>query len=79
MFTADTPGGGDNAAFGKHYSPQELVKIWRVNRETVRKLIQFEPGVLKIREGLLRKRTRYSVPEAVALRIYNRLIDDKAA
>ena len=65
-------------AFGKHYSPQELAKMWKFNRETVRKLIQFEPGVLKIREGLLKKRTRYSVPEAVALRIYRRLTDKAA-
>jgi hypothetical protein len=77
MFTSPA-GGAVDPAFGKHYSPQELTKLWRFNRETVRKLIQFEPGVLKIREGLLKKRTRYSVPEAVARRIYNRLTDKAA-
>jgi hypothetical protein len=57
---------------------RQLADQWKLDRETVRQLVQFEPGVIRIRRGLLKKRTHYSVPESIARRIHNRL-DDLAA
>ena len=62
---------------GKHYKPRDLAEKWGYSVGTVRKLIQNEPGVLKL-EGLgsivgKRSYTTYSVPESVANRIHERL------
>jgi hypothetical protein len=67
-----------DTTFETHYTISELSKKWRLNRETIRQLIQNEPGVVRVRRGLLKARTHYSVPESVARRIHNRL-DDLAA
>jgi hypothetical protein len=67
-----------DTCFEKHYTVLELSKIWRLNRETVRQIVQFEPGVVRVRRGLKKMRTHYSVPESVVRRIHNKL-DDLAA
>jgi hypothetical protein len=57
----------------KHYSITELVELWAPRcRNTIRKLVMFEPGVVQI-PGRTRKRTTYLVPESVVQRIYTRL------
>jgi hypothetical protein len=48
------PGYGDTA-FEPHYRIGDLVKLWKVGRETVRRLIKDEPDVLKW--GFRRSRT----------------------
>jgi len=45
-----------------------------MGRETVRKLVMNEPGVVKIRMGKKQSNTTYSVPESVARRIHTRLL-----
>lgn len=60
-------------AFELHYSIGDLAGRWRLGRETVRKLLMNEPGVLKVRLGPKKSHTRYSVPESVAQRIHRRL------
>jgi hypothetical protein len=65
----------EDKTFEKHYSIAELAKIWRLNRETVRQIVMHEPDVVRVRRGLLGKRTKYSVPESVARRIHNKLDD----
>ena len=40
-----------NTAFEKHYRIAELAEMWNLGRETVRKLVMNEPGVIKIRLG----------------------------
>ena len=45
-----------------------------MGRETVRKLVKDEPGVVKIRMGRKQSNTTYSVPESVARRIHTRLL-----
>lgn len=64
----------DDSAFERHYRVSELAEMWRLGRETVRKLVMNEPGVIKIRLGRKKAHTIYSVPESVARRIHTRLL-----
>ena len=69
-----------NAAVGTepHFSPAELAANWGYSAATWRRLIQDEPGVLRLQGmGAAGKRTytTYSVPASVAARIYQRLRD----
>jgi hypothetical protein len=64
----------DNGAFEKHYRIGELARLWGLGRETVRKLVKDDPGVIKIRMGRKRLHTIYSVPESAARRIHTRLL-----
>src|SRR5215475_1544978 len=65
----------DNPAFERHYRIGELARIWGLGRETVRKLIKDDPGVVKIRMGRKKAHTIYSVPESAARRIHTRLLN----
>ncbi|HEV2416586.1 MAG TPA: hypothetical protein VGX94_02175 [Terriglobia bacterium] len=49
-------------------------RMWGLGRETVRKLVKDESGVIKIRMGRKKAHTVYSVPESAARRIYTRLL-----
>lgn len=62
-------------AFEKHYRIGELARIWGLGRETVRKLVKDEPGVVKVRLGRKRAHTMYSVPASAAARIHTRLLN----
>lgn len=65
----------ERTAFEKHYRIGELARIWSLGRESVRKLVKDEPGVIKIRLGRKKAHTVYSVPESVAQRIHTRLVN----
>jgi hypothetical protein len=65
----------DDAAFEPHYRIGELARLWGLGRETVRKLVKDDPGVIKIRFGPKKSHTTYSVPESAARRIHTRLIN----
>jgi hypothetical protein len=65
----------DNTTFEKHYRIGDLARIWGLGRETVRKLVKDDPGVIKIRMGRKKAHTAYSVPESVACRIHTRLLN----
>jgi hypothetical protein len=58
----------------KHYRVSDLAKLLGLGRETVRKLVKDDPGVIKIRMGRKRAHTVYSVPESAARRIHTRLL-----
>ena len=62
-----------DTTFEMHYSIADLAKQWRLRRETVRRLVKDEPGVLKIQLGRRKALTRYSVPESVARRVHTKL------
>ena len=64
----------ENTTFEKHYCIGELSRIWGLGRETVRKLVKDDPGVIKIRMGRKKAHTVYSVPESAAHRIHTRLL-----
>jgi hypothetical protein len=63
------------SAFERHYRIGELARIWGLGRETVRKLVKDEPGVIRIRLGRKKAHTVYSVPESAAQRIHTRLLN----
>jgi hypothetical protein len=65
----------ENTTFEKHYRISELARLWGLGRETIRKLVKDDPGVLKIRIGGKKKNTVYSIPESAARRIHTRLLN----
>lgn len=62
----------DSCFAEKHYRVSDLAELWGLGRETVRKLIKDEPGIIKIRQGRKKANTTYSVPESTARRIHTR-------
>ena len=65
----------ENTTFEKHYRIGDLARLWGLGRETVRKLVKDDPGVIKIRMGRKKAHTIYSVPESAAQRIHTRLLN----
>jgi len=65
----------DHTAFERHYRIGELAQLWSVGRETIRKIVQDDPDVVKIRLGKKKKHITYSVPESVARKIHTRLLN----
>ena len=65
----------DDTTFEDHYSVSQLAKQWKYGRESVRKLVMNEPGVLKLQLGKKKTNCTYSVPESVARRIHTRLLN----
>jgi len=61
--------------FEKHYRIGDLARMWGLGRETVRKLVKDDPGVIKIRMGRKKAHTVYSIPESAARRIHTRLLN----
>ncbi len=73
-----TPLGGvplDDATFELHYTVSDLARQWKYGRESVRKLVTNEPGVLKLQLGKKKSNCTYSIPESVARRIHTRLLN----
>jgi hypothetical protein len=70
-----SPGPGGSIAFEKHYRIGDLARLWGLGRETVRKLVKDDPGVIKIRMGRKKAHTIYSVPKSAARRIHTRLLN----
>jgi hypothetical protein len=64
-----------DSTFERHYRIGELAEQWGLGRETVRKLVKDDPGVVKIRAGRKKANTTYSVPESAARRIHTRLLN----
>ena len=63
-----------NASYAeRHYRVSELAELWNLGRETVRRLVKDDPGVIKVRLGKKKAHVTYSVPESVAARIHVRL------
>ncbi len=65
----------ENTAFEKQYRLGDLAEMWSLGRETVRKLVKDDPGVIRIRMGRKKAHTFYSIPESVARRIHTRLLN----
>lgn len=58
----------------RHYTPLEIAEIMALSRTTVYKLLEAEPGVVRIgNRGLNRTRITYRVPESVWRRIHEKL------
>lgn len=60
----------------RHYSIQDLGKLWQLSPQTIRRLFQNEPEVIEIGHPAARRKRRYvtlRIPESVALRVHRRL------
>lgn len=60
-------------ALERHFTPQEIADLWRVDENTVRRIFLDEPGVLRL--GNLSKRGKRSyvtlrIPATVLERVY---------
>ena len=64
-----------DTTFERHYRVGEIATAWGLGRETIRKMVKDEPGVVKVRAGKKQSNTTYSVPESVARRIHTRLLN----
>lgn len=65
----------NDTTFERHFTVTDLKNQWAMGRETVRKMIKDDPGVVKIKMGRKQANTTYSVPESVARRIHTRLLN----
>ena len=65
----------DSTPFEKHYRIGDLARTWGLGRETIRRIIKDDPGVIKIRMGRKKVHTVYSVPESIARHIHTRLLN----
>jgi hypothetical protein len=64
-----------DSTFERHYSVGELAELWGFGRETRRRLVKEDPDVVKLRCGLKKANTKYSVPESAARRIHTRMLN----
>lgn len=68
------------SAFERHYTVQELAKMWRCNEETIRRLFRDESGVIKIGSAETRFKRKHwvlKVPESVVIRVHQRLTNQQ--
>jgi len=65
----------ENTTFEKHYRISDLARLWGLGRETVRKLVKDDPGVIKVWMRQKKTHTIYSIPESAAHRIHTRLLN----
>jgi hypothetical protein len=68
----------DDATFELHYTVDELAEQWKYSRESLRKLVMDEPGVLKLQLGKKKSNCTYRIPASVARRIHTRLTNRAA-
>jgi hypothetical protein len=60
----------------RHYSVLELAELWNLSENTIRRMFENEPGVLKggsREEPFTRRYTTLRIPETVALRVHQQL------
>jgi len=60
----------------KHYSVAELASIWKLSRNTIRRMFENEPGVMRwgtVESRFKRRYTTLRIPETVVLRVHRRL------
>jgi len=65
----------EGSAFERHYRISDLAALWGLGRETIRKIVCREAGVIKVRFGRKKSHTTYSIPASVAARIHTRLLN----
>lgn len=66
----------DHLVDERHYSSQDLAKLWNVSAQTIRKMFRNEPGVLRLGSNGDRRTLGYvslKIPHSVAARVHARL------
>lgn len=64
------------SALERHYTVQQVVELWGMSDETVRRIFRNEPGVMAITQAERRGKRPYAklfVPESVLVRVHERL------
>ena len=59
--------------FGRMYTPRELAELWQLSEQSIRRLFQDRPGVLRIGEANPRGRRAYvtlRIPVAVVEQVF---------
>jgi hypothetical protein len=72
----------DGMSTGRHYTVQEIAKMWKLSETMVRDLFREEPGVLRAERPLTRFKRGYTtirVPETVLRRVHARMMFRPAA
>jgi hypothetical protein len=68
-------------AFGERlFSVSDLAKTWHLSTNTIRRIFENEPGVLRwgVKERRFKRRyTTLRIPESVVLRVFRRMQDDR--
>jgi hypothetical protein len=65
--------GGVPEPFDRMYTPAEIASMWQLSQQTVRRLFQDRPGVLKIGDSHPRGRRSYitlRIPVAVVAQVF---------
>jgi hypothetical protein len=59
----------------RHYTVEELAKVWELSVDSVRRLFANEPGVVVFRRGRSKRRVYRTIriPESVAARVHQRM------
>lgn len=63
-------------ALERHYTVAELARLWFFSENTIRRLFNKEPGVVKIARPQTRAKRGYTsirIPERIAQRVHRRL------
>lgn len=66
----------NDKAVERHYSAEEIGRLWGLSPRTVRRMFENEPGILVFGNAGSMKKRRYltlRVPESVLVRVHRRL------
>jgi hypothetical protein len=61
----------------RHYTVEEVSKIWNISRDTVRRLFRNEPGVLVLRDRSGHRKRRYTtlrIPQSVLESVHSKYL-----
>ena len=75
MSRSEQPPKPDDISLERHYTVDELAELWKLSRETVRRLFQDVPGVLEFGVGASYGRPYITlrIPESVVIRRHRQL------
>jgi hypothetical protein len=62
-----------DTTFERHFSIGEIARQFHLGRETVRRLVMDQPGVIRVSMGRKQAHVHYSVPESVVRALHRRL------
>jgi hypothetical protein len=66
----------NDKAIERHYSAEEIGKLWGLSPRTVRRMFEHEPGIIVFGNNGSMKKRRYltmRIPETVLVRVHRRL------
>lgn len=65
----------DSSAFERHFSTENIAKLWNLSVDSVRRIFEREPGVLVVGDSNPRGKRRYRtlrIPESVVRRVHQK-------